>query len=200
MSLRNEIANNVPTKKVTKKPTSQTPSITENQMENVSKIVSSAFGLDSEIEGFDVICLSMQKGGVNTKQGGGKSNRNKVNIPFEYGGKSITTSQVNKYILNTLPNLKIRQVARAFGTEIAQRSELYGEKGFLLKQLNELYPEKWANITHESKDYWAADFQHDNPECPEEIRDLLKLRYQDKYKPINQRSYNLNKQGESDNT
>jgi hypothetical protein len=193
MSLKDDIENNVPQNKIEAKETSQVTRLTEKQIETMSQTVASGYGFSEPIEGFDIICLCMQKGGVNTKQGGGRSKRNKVNIPFVYGGKEISTAQVNGYILNQLPNVKIRQVARALGTSIAKRSKLYEEPGFILKQLEELYPEKWAAIDHPDKEYWATDFQHQNPDCPEAIRDLLKLRYQDRYRPLNQRSYNLNK-------
>jgi len=196
MSLIDDINNNTPpVKAITEKESSQTPKLKDDQIESISRVVKSAFGLDNDLEGFDIICISMQKGGVNTKQGGGKSNRNKVSIPFNYGEKNITTSQVNKYILSALPNLKIRQVARSLATRIKLRSVLYKQEGFLVKQLLELYPKQWEAITDPEKRYWAADFQHDNEDCPEEIRNLLKLRYQDRYKPTNQRSYNKDNVG-----
>jgi hypothetical protein len=193
LDLFEQIEQDIPTNnEVEKKETSQISKVTDNQIKDISKAVASGYGFDSDIEGFDIIAISMQKGGVNMKQNGNKSNRNKVNIPFKYGGKDILTSKVNGYILNTLPNYKIRQVARALATSIFKRSKIYGEEGFLLKQLNENYKKQWEAIKDPNKNYWATDFQHMNEDCPEAIREILKLRYQDRYTPEAKRSYNNN--------
>lgn len=183
------------TNKVAEKESTSKATVSETQLTTCCGVVAKSFGFSNDLEGFDIIAISMQKGGVNTKQGGGKSNRNKVNIPFKFGPpgseKEISTSKVNSLILSQISNIKIRQFARAYATLIMKRSKTFSEPGFLVKQLSENYKEIWDAIEDPDKQYWAADFQHDNVDCPEAIRDLLKLRYQDRYKPFNKRSYNL---------
>ena len=193
--LFNEIDQNPkPKNTVQAKESNQNAQVSEKQLTTCCGVVAKSFGFSDDLDGFDIIAISMQKGGVNTKQGSGKSNRNKVNIPFMFGPsgamKEISTSKVNSLLLSQISNIKIRQFARTFASRIMNRSKSMAEPGFLVKQLTTNYKAQWDAIEDPDKQYWAADFQHDNPDCPEEIRDLLKLRYQDRYRPFNKRSYN----------
>lgn len=69
-------------------------------------------------------------------------------------------------------NFTLRQWARTYATEIFEVSSHFSIEGDLAKKVARNRPE----ITQEER-YWLSNFQMDNPNCPQNIRDLLMEHY-----------------------
>lgn len=117
------------------------------------------------------ICATLQAGGTN------KNKRSNVKIkikeiPFE--------SKVVNEIIQKQTTFTPRQFARQIANEIYKISEKHQITGNAYVSLRRFYAEMLTEIT-DTERYWAADFQIDNPNCPQYIREALRKRYTDKF-------------------
>jgi hypothetical protein len=115
-----------------------------------------------------------------TLQAGGTSRNKKSNVRITVQGKTFESKVVNKAISTRRKDITPRQFARFFATEIYKCSSHFQITGNAYTYITRSAPHKLTQATPEEK-YWAADFQIDNPACPQNIREALKTRYDEKF-------------------
>jgi hypothetical protein len=125
--------------------------------------VKGKFGMtDAEAEtSLSIIC---QKGGTSKKAQG--------NIYSIVNGKKLELHEVRTIIKNNNLNFTLRQWARTYATNIYKVCNLFGIEGDLAKKIARNRPE----VTNDEK-VWLSNFQMDNTDCPQNIRDMLMEHY-----------------------
>lgn len=144
--------------------------ITSEQLINFTTKVAEFYKIPNNIA-YVGICSTLQAGGSN------KNKRSNVKITIQ--GNVFESKKVNELIQQ---NLKItpRQLARIIANDIFVISSKHQITGNAYVSLKRFYPNLLTNESEDEK-YWAADFQVDNIDCPEYIRNALRQRYADKF-------------------
>lgn len=129
-----------------------------------------------------------------TLQAGGTNNSKRSNVKITLGETSFESKTINNIILKNCKGITPRQLARYFADQIQVCAIKYNITGNSFIYLNRFH----SNLLNvESRDtteqQWCADFQIDNPNCPEYIRHALRQRYNDKFRKYNTNSNNANK-------
>lgn len=117
-----------------------------------------------------ILLLSLQLGGVASRKG----NRFSTEIEGHVvDNEDITTAIHSGCSKDTTP----RAFARSFANEIFSISKNSKISGNIAKKLASKLTEDWNKIENPDKDFWASDFQSENPNCPKEIRELINKQY-----------------------
>jgi hypothetical protein len=108
------------------------------------------------------IAIICQKGGTSKKAVG--------SIYAVVDGKTFQLDEIRNTITSTgnLKKISLRQWARTNASIIHTISENYGITGDLFKKISR----KIDNISI-SDSYWLSNFQMDNPNCPQNLRNLI---------------------------
>ena len=152
--------------------------VSEEDLTKLCETVKASLSLKTNEAAWVAIAASCQLGGVNDRKTGKKA----VNITFEVNGIKVTNQKINGLIKNQYPKNTIRQFAKAVGIYIFKTCKDQDIPGFLVIDLERNYTDAWENISDEDKTYWATDFYTHTEECPTEIRNLLRSRYENRYK------------------
>lgn len=119
-------------------------------------------------------------GVCSTLQAGGTNKNKRTNIKITVGGFSFEYKKINEFINRYCKNITPRQLARILSNDIFLISRKYKITGNAYVSLKRFYPQLLLETNPDEK-YWAADFQAENPNCPEYIRTALRHRYVDKF-------------------
>lgn len=114
-----------------------------------------------------------------TLQGGGSNSNKRSKIKITIAGTQFESSKINEAIRKHL-KVSPRQFAKAIADDIFQVSKRHGITGNAYVSLRRFYSQLLTEATDAEK-FWASDFQLDNPNCPEYIRNALRQRYIDKF-------------------
>lgn len=105
------------------------------------------------------LCIICQKGGTARKAQG--------TIYAIVDGKKIDLNQVRK-VMKDKHKFTLRQWARTNATTIYEICSYFGIPGDLSKRIVRNKPQ-----ISQDELYWLSNFQMDNPNCPQNIRDAL---------------------------
>ena len=147
--------------------------LSAKQMETALKMIQARFGLSDE-EAIGAIATILQKGGTN-------SNKN-TNITVVINDKTIDSKTIAGIIRSNCSNASPRMFARQIATQIYNVCKVLDVPGNLAIRLERNYTSEWGKIKDSNKIYWAADFQSGNPDCPEDIKTLIRKNYEDTFK------------------
>jgi len=116
-----------------------------------------------------------------TLQAGGTSNNKRSNVKITIQGKGFESKKINSIITRHCKGITPRQFAKFFANQISNCSIKFGIMGNAYKYVKRHYP---TMLTEENvnEEYWCSDFQIDNDNCPNYIRDALRKRYADKFR------------------
>lgn len=115
-----------------------------------------------------------------TLQAGGTNKNKRSNVKITIQGVSFESKTINKYITNHLRDFTPRQFAVYFRDFIFRVSKAQNITGNAYVSLRRQYSHLLTEAVAEEK-FWASDFQLDNENCPEYIRNALRTRYNDKF-------------------
>jgi hypothetical protein len=121
-------------------------------------------------DAFIAACLIFQQGGLSRAKGTG-------NIRTTVSGIIFEAKQINAFFKTSIPDLTPRQWAKENATKISKISKLYETDGNIHIDLQKRFPNEYNAITDDGKRYWASDFQGENQDCPQSIRELIQRRY-----------------------
>ncbi len=110
----------------------------------------------------------LQLGGSNQKAGN--------SISFTLGAHTLTAQQLNNIIKKTTKNGTNRQLARSIADEVAQIATSLNIPGDLHSQMALEYPD-----ISETDKVWCSNFQTQNPNCPDLVRDWLVKNYKSRF-------------------
>lgn len=112
-------------------------------------------------------------------QSGGTSKGCDGNLTIEAFSKSFKLATLRKSLTDNKCKGKERKLARTLADEIYKISTHFGFEGNLTKKIKRIFPDKEINL---SESYWLSDFQVDNPNCPEKLRNLILSSFEKKPK------------------
>ena len=109
------------------------------------------------------ICMLLQTGGSNASCTG--------NHTYQFENSFFKLADLPADVKDVTGNSSsMRKVARAFSNRIFSTACVLGEPGNLYRKIQRMNPD----ITFENDDIdWCSDFQSNNPNCPERIRNLI---------------------------
>lgn len=157
--------------------------VTPEQLSAIVKEVALKYSTSDEVA-YIGICATLQAGGTN------KNKRSNVKITI--GGIGFESKIINGFITNHCKDVTPRQFARFLANDICKIAIRFNITGNAYVSLRRFYPDLLlkgrAQLPHNeqynvsfTEQYWAADFQVDNPNCPDYIRGALRQRYADKF-------------------
>lgn len=146
-------------------------SLTKQQLDQVVGEVARTYSCSHSVA-YIGICSTLQAGGSN------KNKRSNVKITIDKW--SFESKKVNEIIAKHCKTLTPRQFARILGNDIFQISKKYGITGNAYISIKRYYPELLLGTNIDER-FWAADFQVDNQNCPDYVRNALRQRYADKF-------------------
>jgi hypothetical protein len=120
-------------------------------------------------ECYIAITIILQKGGTSKRMSGSQE--------AVYGDQSITLSSIREACKNN--KITVRQLARTLREQIIDVMKTLDDpdlEGNLARKFARAHPD----ATQEEK-YWASDFQTDNPECPDRVREWLIADYTERF-------------------
>jgi hypothetical protein len=154
--------------------TDNTKMIPSEQINQTLGLVRENYQLADDASALYVTAISLQKGGCN-------SNKN-TNIILTVDEKKIESKIIAGFIRQKCKNASPRQFARQLANEIFEISKHTKTSGNLKIRLEKLYTKQWNDIIDPDKDYWASDFQSNNPKCPDGIKFLIRQNYQETFR------------------
>lgn len=157
--------------------TPRTKEITSEQLKGLIYKIGEAYKVPNNIA-YIGICSTLQAGGSN------KNKRSNVKITIQ--DVAFESKKVNEIIQQQL-KITPRQLAKLIANDIFLIAEKHKITGNAYLSLKRFYSELMNDSSHQEK-FWAADFQLDNPNCPEYIREALRKRYADKFVNIKNRN------------
>jgi len=118
------------------------------------------------------LCATLQAGGTNKNR--------RSNVMITISNIRFQSKEVNKIITDNCKDFTPRQFASFFRDVIFRVSQAQNITGNAYVSLRRQYSHLLTENSDAEK-FWAADFQLDNPKCPEYIRKALQQRYNDKF-------------------
>lgn len=146
-------------------------SVTTQQLNDIVNDIASYYQVKKN-HAYIGLTATLQAGGTN------KNKRSNVKITLE----TITfeSKKINEFIIKHCKSLTPRQFARCIANDIFYVAVRHNITGNAYISLRRFYPNLLLG-TNQHERFWAADFQVDNPNCPDYIRDALRQRYADKF-------------------
>jgi hypothetical protein len=114
-----------------------------------------------------------------TLQAGGTSRGKRSNIKIRLGDIDFESKTINE-ILVRITKCSPRQIAKYLANDIVAVAEHYNVTGNAYIYISRYHPELLLQQVENEK-FWCADFQMDNPDCPEYIRNSLRVRFAEKF-------------------
>lgn len=115
-----------------------------------------------------------------TLQKGGTSRNKKSNVKIRFAETTYESRIINSYIVKYNKNITPRQFARYFADQIFEICKAHDLDGNCYVYISRNLPEYLTDNKDER--YWASDFQVENPKCPENIKNALNIRYNEKFR------------------
>ena len=131
----------------------------------VTKISEAYNNIDAKFA-FIGLCIICQKGGT--------SRRAQGDIYAVVNSNRITLARIRSVMSAQNYRFTLRQWARTYATKIHAVASMYSIPGDLAKKIGR----KHSGITPEQS-IWLSNFQMDNPDCPEDLRNLILEHFQD---------------------
>lgn len=117
-----------------------------------------------EQEALASIAIICQKGGTSKKAQG--------TVYSVVNGKRLDLNMIRNIMRETGCTFTLRQWARTNATNIYEVAKIFDIEGDLAKKIARNSPE----VTQDEK-YWISNFQMDNTDCPQNIREMLLNHY-----------------------
>lgn len=114
-----------------------------------------------------------------TLQAGGTSRGKRSNIKIRIGEHEFESKVINDILFKTT-KASPRQIAKFLANEIVSVAEHYNITGNAFIYISRYHPQLLTQAVENEK-FWCADFQMDNPKCPEYIQVALRVRFADKF-------------------
>lgn len=114
-------------------------------------------------------------------QAGGSSNNKRSNVKITIGEVVFESKRVNTCIVKNCKGFTPRQFAKCFANQIFAVAKKLDIMGNAYISLTRFYSSQMTESIADEK-FWCADFQIDNAQCPEYIREALRRRYTDKFR------------------
>lgn len=139
--------------------------------------------IDEIAKDYKVIPAMAITGLFTTLQAGGTNNNKRSNVKISIGETIFESKTINAHIIKHCKGITPRQLAKIFANQIQRVATKYNITGNSYIYINRFHSNL---LNHDSKSpdeiQWCADFQIENPNCPEYIRKALKQRYNDKFR------------------
>lgn len=113
---------------------------------------------------FTGVCIICQKGGTSRKAQG--------TVYAVVNGIKMDLNLVRNVINELKIGFTLRQWARTYASEIYEVSQYFDIEGDLSKKIARNSP----SVTAEER-FWLSNFQMDNPNCPQNVRNMLMAHY-----------------------
>ena len=139
--------------------------------ESVKKIIESIvvnLKLNEDETAWILITGVLQLGGSNQKAGN--------SVSFTVSEYTLTSQQLNNAIKKITKNGTNRQLARSISNEVAQIALALNIPGDLHSQMALECP----NLS-ETEKVWCSNFQTQNPNCPDNVREWLVANYKSRF-------------------
>lgn len=162
-----------PAKNVKSEFTKETQQITKEQTDQLIDSVAKYYNVPPHIALVGIFA---------TLQKGGTSRNKKSNVKIRFSQTTFESKTINPYINKANKNFTPRQFARYFADQIFDIAKAHDLDGNCFVYISRNMPELLTTSTEER--YWASDFQVDNPNCPQNIRNALNIRYNNKFRGI----------------
>lgn len=140
-----------------------------SDVEKIIKLISKDLKLENVNLAWILVTGVLQRGGSNLKAGNA--------VVFNLGENSLSSQQLNRFIRQIVKNGTNRQLARTISNQIIEIAEIYELPGDLHAQMLIDYP----NATMQEK-IWCSNFQTQNSNCPDKIRQWLINDYRKRFK------------------
>jgi hypothetical protein len=114
-----------------------------------------------------------------TLQAGGTSRGKRSNITIRLGENEFESKKIND-ILIKITKASPRQIAKFLANDIIAVAEHYNIIGNAYIYISRYHPQLLLQQAENEK-FWCADFQMDNPNCPEYIQVALRVRFAEKF-------------------
>jgi hypothetical protein len=168
--------------------------LTQEDLNEIQIKVEKAPALASEEDATKVVAAVAKKHNCSMKtavsamyiicQKGGTARKAQPNIYATVNGTRIDLGSIRECITKLKISMTLRQFARTYATQIYTISAYYGVDGDLCKKAERIFP----NILQSEK-YWISNFQMDNPDCPQNIRNYLVNHFNMEIRPNTKPSY-----------
>jgi hypothetical protein len=162
-----------PAKKVKSEFTKESQQFTKTQTDELIETVSKYYNVPQHIALIGII---------STLQRGGTSRNKKSNVKVRFAQTTFESKIINAYIVKANKNFTPRQFARYFADQIFDIARAHDLDGNCFVYISRNIPELITDNPEER--FWASDFQVDNPNCPQNIRNALNMRYNAKFRGI----------------
>ena len=110
---------------------------------------------------------------------GGTSKRANGNIYAVVNGKRLTLALIRETMAKIKYKHTLRQWARSYATQIANVCELFDIPGDLYKKIARKHPD-----VNSTQSYWLSNFQMDNVDCEESLRNYIKEHFTELFPSI----------------
>ena len=138
------------------------------QTEKIVDAIIDETGLESTEQALTLLAIIFQKGGTARQCDG--------NLEAEVQGKKLRLKTVRDCMRNVgLPRME-RRLARSLATPIYEVCSSLNIPGNLARAI---LNNETTNVTDKDK-AWMSDFQNDNEDCPERIRQLISNHFKNK--------------------
>lgn len=114
-----------------------------------------------------------------TLQAGGTSRGKRSNIKIRIGENEFESKVINDILMKTT-KASPRQIAKSLANDIIKIAEHYNIIGNAYIYISRYHPSLLLQQVENEK-FWCADFQMDNPSCPEYIQVALRVRFAEKF-------------------
>ena len=149
----------------------RTPTLSPLQTEKIVDAIMDETGLKSTEQALTLLAIIFQKGGTARQCDG--------NLEAEVQGKKLRLKTVRDCMRNVgLPRME-RRLARSLATPIYEVCSALNIPGNLARAILTNETTKLTNVTDQDK-AWMSDFQNDNEDCPERIRQLISNHFKNK--------------------
>jgi hypothetical protein len=135
--------------------------LTSAQQNNIIAKLNEKWQTDSQTS-LIAIAILLQQGGTAKSCDG--------NLTVKFKNKEYKLAQLRAALKSESLARSERKLARSLATKIEQICKKLQIPGNLAKRIKQNFPQERIL---EDEIYWLSDFQSDNPDCPENIRQLL---------------------------
>jgi hypothetical protein len=114
---------------------------------------------------------------------GGTNKSKRSSVKLTIGDITFDSKGIQKCINKHCPGVTPRQFARFHANDIFRIASKFGFVGSAWISITRLYSETLDsnNPDYINYQFWAAEFQVDNPSCPEPVRNALRQRFADRF-------------------
>ena len=145
-----------------------TNTLSEDVVSKVMEKIQEKLSLDTIEHAYILVAGLMQRGGSNQKAGN--------SVQFSYDDKTLSSQEFNKILTSVQKGATNRQFARTINRDIINIAIEFEITGDLHNQMKLEHP----NLTI-VESAWCSNFQTQNPECPQNVREWLVENYKSRF-------------------